>query len=117
MPLAGCYKFFRSRRETHSARIQEAAARVAKAKRVEYVPTRVGTTEQEFLDILMEFEAKIGPVDRYSIGQVMDMLAIRYEELQITWACSAQNPDLLPKNMKRNSGKAGLQQHAGKHFK
>ena len=115
--MAGCYKFFRSSREAHSARIQEAAARVAKAKRTEYVPTRVGTTEREFLDIIMEFEAKIGPADRYTIGQIMDMLAIRYEELQISWACSAQNPELLPKSMKRSSGKAALQQHAGKHFK
>jgi len=33
------------------------------------------------------------------------MIQARDEEIQITWACSAQNPDMLPKK-KKNAAQA-----------
>lgn len=45
------------------------------------------------------------------------MLAMRMEELQIGWACSAQNPEMLPTSIKRKStGGQSIKQHAGKYF-
>ncbi len=32
------------------------------------------------------------------------MIQAREEEIQIGWACSAQNPDLLPEKYKKKSG-------------
>lgn len=53
------------------------------------------------------------------MGNIIDMLQVRYEELQIGWACSAQNPDLLPDSIKkagRKSAKEKLRARAEKHF-
>lgn len=43
------------------------------------------------------------------------MLSIRAEELQISWACSAQNPELLPESVKRQKTNS-LKEHAGRYF-
>lgn len=43
------------------------------------------------------------------MGQIIDMLQIRYEELQIGWACSAQNPDLLPDSIRHSPSKNSKQ--------
>lgn len=44
------------------------------------------------------------------------MLEQRMEELQISWACSAQNPALLPQKMKSGSGKESFKQRAERDF-
>jgi len=49
------------------------------------------------------------------MGEITDMLLIRMEELQIGWACSAQNPSLLPESLKRARG-SNLAAKANQHF-
>jgi hypothetical protein len=54
------------------------------------------------------------------MGQIIDILQIRYEEMQISWACSAQNPDLLPdsiKKAKKGNGRERLKERAEREFK
>ncbi len=103
-------KFFRSRREGNVDRIEEAASRIAKetgiASNGRTRERNVQPTEQEFLDIILEFVATIGFYpNEFTMGEVIDMLQIRMENQQISWACSAQNPDLLPQRFKNGSTK------------
>lgn len=53
----------------------------------------------------MEFTAKSGIVpDEYTLGELLDMIQAREEEVQVGWACSAQDPKLLPEKYRRKSG-------------
>lgn len=103
-------KFFRSSRQGNVDRIEEAASRIAQETGISS-DGRVGEgkpapTEQDFLDMILEFVATIGFYpEQFTIGEVIDMLQMRMENQQIGWACSAQNPDLLPQRMKNGSKK------------
>ena len=102
----GCYcKFFRSSNQASTSRLEEAAARIAE-ETGESQPRRTRQrsqpTERDFLNYIMEFVAKIGFYpNQFTMGEVIDMLQIRMEEQQIGWACSAQNPDLLPESVRK----------------
>lgn len=55
---------------------------------------------------VLEFIGKTGVnVDNYTLGQVLDMIHARDEEIQIGWACAAQSPDLLPQKYKKKGSK------------
>ena len=46
------------------------------------------------------------------------MSKARDEELQVSWACSAQNADLLPESYKKSkTSKEAKRQRIEKHFK
>lgn len=51
---------------------------------------------------ILEYIGKTGiNPDPYTLGELLHMLRSREEELQIAWACSAQNPDLLPEKYQK----------------
>lgn len=53
---------------------------------------------------VLEFTAKSGVnPDPYTLGELLDMIQAREEEIQVGWACSAQNPDLLPEKYRKQS--------------
>lgn len=51
---------------------------------------------------ILEFTGKTGiNPDPYSLGELLHMIRAREEEIQVGWACSAGNPDLLPEKYQR----------------
>lgn len=74
---------------------------------------RKDPTEREFLEYIDEFNVKTNKfAENYTMGHIIDMLQIRYEELQIHWACSAQNPALLPEKLRGSGGREKFRQRA-----
>lgn len=99
--MDGNHQFFRSNSEVDASRNQKARKRPSDGDAANK-PEEV--REQYLRQSIIEFIGKTGidpnSLDEFTLGEILDMIKARDEDAQIAWACSAQNPDLLPESIK-----------------